>query len=320
MKTILPINLVLGNYEINYDGEIYQNGEIITLEQFNLSTNLNVNNNLLLAKIVFSGLKLPPIYWKDLELIYLIENHRSIENVIIVPIKPIEAIDYLGFYIIPYYSNYLISKDGVLLKKSNGSLITASLAATEYYTFRMTHDNGSTDNRLRHRILGLTFKKYWTDPDDLTINHIDGIRGHDALNNLEWLTLEDNIKHAIDNELYGHVKEIEVRNIHTNQVYIYPSQASVARELNISTTTLGRYVDSNGGKQLNGFQFRRFPCQDPWPDIISDGNFEVTKPCGQVIRCSSIEAANLCNVTRTSLMRILREGRNGANGFIVRRI
>ncbi len=320
MKTILPINFVLGNYEISYDGEIYQNGEIVTLDQFNEVTNLKVKDTLLLAKIIFSGLKLPPIYWKNLELIYLVENHKAVENVIIVPTKPIEALDYPGFYIIPYYSNYLISEDGILLKKSTGNLIKASLANTEYYTYRMTHDNGSTDNRLRHRILGLTFKKYWTDPDDLTINHIDGIRGYDILNNLEWLTLEDNIKHAIDNELYGHVKEIEVRNIHTNQVFIYPTQASVARELNISTTTLGRYVDSNGGKQLNGFQFRRFPCTDPWPDIISDGNFEVIKPTGDVIKCSSNEAAIICGVTRTSLMRILREGRNSTNGFIVRRI
>ena len=320
MKTILPINFVLGNYEINYNGDIYQNGEIITLEQFNISTNLNVNDNLLLAKIIFSGLKMPPKYWESLELIYLIENQRSVENVVIVPTKPIESLDYPGFYLIPYYSNYLISENGVLLKKSTGSLITASLATTNYCTYRMTHDNGSTDNRLRHRILGLVFKKYWTDPDDLTINHIDGIRGNDDLNNLEWLTLSDNIKHAIDNELYGHVKEIEVRNIHTNQVFIYPSQASVARELGISTSTLGRYVDSNGGKQLNGFQFRRFPCMDPWPDIISDGNFEVTRPCGTVIKCSSTEAANICGITRTSLMRILREGRNITNGYMVRRI
>lgn len=41
---------------------------------------------------------------------------------------------------------------------------------------------------------------------------------------------------------------------------------------------------------------------------------------GNYERCSSIEAAVLCGVTRTSLMRILREGRNGTNGFIVRRV
>ena len=319
--SICKIPYLLDDYEISYEGILYLNGEVIQLSDFNDNLNLDVKNIQVLQLVTFHRFRWPPRYWPKLHAISLIASQSTPENMLLAIHEPVESLEFIGFYMIPYYSNYVISKDGVLIKRSDGRVMEASLALTGYYTFRMTGDNDKTGNVLRHRMLSMAFKEYHTDPELLTVNHINGVRGYDPLDNLEWCTLAENIQHAIDVGLYDHVKEVEVRDVNTGRIYIYPSQVSISKALHIAPSTLGRYVRSNGHLVLNGLQFRFFPCRDPWPEVESTGGFLITFPSGVTKSCCSKEAAKLCGVTRTSLMRLLREGRNtGANENIVTRL
>lgn len=49
----------------------------------------------------------------------------------------------------------------------------------------------------KYKDLGLTYS-------DLEVNHIDGNRWHNVVNNLEWATHDDNMKHAEKNKLINH--------------------------------------------------------------------------------------------------------------------
>jgi len=81
--------------------------------------------------------------------------------------------------------------------------------------------NGEHKTWLVHRLVGLTF--LGEPKEKLTINHIDGNRLNNNLDNLEWLSLKDNIIHGFENGLYHqrHViltdkatgKKIEVRSM-----------------------------------------------------------------------------------------------------------
>ena len=51
----------------------------------------------------------------------------------------------------------------------------------------------------KYKKLGLTYS-------DLEVNHIDGNKWHNVVNNLEWSTHDDNMKHAEKNNLINHAK------------------------------------------------------------------------------------------------------------------
>lgn len=73
------------------------------------------------------------------------------------------------------------------------------------YKFFVLHFDGKRTNVSHHRLLACIFipiPKRYTEMGltqlDLEVNHKDGIKGHDTLNNLEWCTESENQKHAVN--------------------------------------------------------------------------------------------------------------------------
>ena len=312
---VVLISPTLFEYEIDYSGNIFKNSIQISLDDFINDTGIVIDTLLTLRCIVFQGLKWPPVYWKYLRAISLTPIKPGPENTILTLSEPVESLEYKGYYLIPFYSNYLIDKFGNVLNRLTNTIITASKANTGYYTFRMLNDDGSTENRLRHRIISLSFLPYTTNPEDLDVNHKNGIKGDDVIDNLEWCTRSENMNHAYKLGLRNDNIEVEVYDTHNSRHYIFASCGECARHLGITTATVTNRLKSNGYISYNGFQFRRYGTNVPWPEAKphQEGSFKVVKPNGTEIRCHAAEAARLCGVTRTSLLRLIREGRNKGN-------
>ena len=63
-----------------------------------------------------------------------------------------------------------------------------------YFLVTLVNSNGTRKNAFIHRLMGETFIP---NPDNKPqINHIDGNKQNNRLNNLEWCTDSDNKKHA----------------------------------------------------------------------------------------------------------------------------
>ena len=59
------------------------------------------------------------------------------------------------------------------------------------------------DNKL-HYVHRLVAKKYLPNPENKrTVNHKDGDRTNNCVDNLEWATIGENLKHARDNGMWG---------------------------------------------------------------------------------------------------------------------
>jgi hypothetical protein len=58
------------------------------------------------------------------------------------------------------------------------------------------------------RLVALTF--LGEPPEGFTVNHKDGNRMNNHIDNLEWLSRGDNIRHGFENGLYHHQKQITV--------------------------------------------------------------------------------------------------------------
>lgn len=118
----------------------------------------------------------------------------------VYPNEPIESVKYKGFYHIPGYSRYVISREGVVINTVKDRVKNDNTRTVGSKSISIRGD-GWDANRMPatcvYRLLMLTFRGYPLNVSRLNINHIDGDRNNSSLNNLEWVSQSENIKHAV---------------------------------------------------------------------------------------------------------------------------
>lgn len=102
-----------------------------------------------------------------------------------------------GFKTIPGFKKYVINKDGVL-KSVVGNKIINWHKSNGYIFCSIVDDIGRRRSVGQHRLLASAFIEKPNVSELLEVNHIDGCRSNNTLNNLEWATKSKNQKHAYD--------------------------------------------------------------------------------------------------------------------------
>lgn len=178
---------------------------------------------------------------------------------------PKESIEFPGFYEIPGYSKYLISKEGRVINKQSKTTLSGSIQKKGYVQVRITNDAGRTLTWGRHRLLGFVFKHPKCFIDKLVVNHINGIPGSDDLDNLEWTTHQGNIEHAGKTGLTEKCTPVSVRDVSTGEVRNYPSIAACARVLGYSKDKINWRVKVGETRVFpEGKQYRLGKVNTPW--------------------------------------------------------
>lgn len=101
--------------------------------------------------------------------------------------------------------------DGKLMK-----IGVSGIGNNQYPSVRIIYDNGKTGTRFIHRMVAIAFI-----PNPLNIpqvNHIDYNKFNFAIENLEWCTQEENMKHAVDNRLMPHGENQKSAKLTNDQV------------------------------------------------------------------------------------------------------
>ena len=100
---------------------------------------------------------------------------------------------------IPNYSNYLASNKGRVKHKNKNSIIMGTVIDYEFVT--LVHDSGRKVRVVVHRVVYQAFN-----PDEdisgLVVNHIDGVKTNNCLENLEAVTQKENVDHALKMGLF----------------------------------------------------------------------------------------------------------------------
>lgn len=146
------------------------------------------------------------------------------------------------------------SKEGKKTIKSNGEIRVWKVRVLSQKVNKKDNmhrvdlwKNGKPKTWLVHRLIALTFlpaiegKNY--------VNHIDGNRNNNELENLEWCDHTENNNHAFDSGLIQTGKQVKLINIETNEEFTFRSLSKASLFINRNVGYLSNKIKQKEKKQ-----------------------------------------------------------------------
>lgn len=150
---------------------------------------------------------------------------------------------------------YSISSCGRVRNDRTGLLLKPSITCG-YYKVRLSV-NGKTSDQTIHNLVYCVFHNLTSGiPQGYVVNHIDGDKLNNNLNNLELITLSDNVKKAYyETKTNKHCKKVMQFDLNDNFIQSFPSTKEAARQLNLDSSTISK-VCRGKNKTHGGFIFK----------------------------------------------------------------
>jgi hypothetical protein len=106
----------------------------------------------------------------------------------------------------PVYKKYLVSKEGVVKNQVTGKTLKQTSNIQGYVTVSLFDEESC--KWVRRKVHRLVAQTYIENPENKReVNHIDGSKDNNRVENLEWVTSKENKEHAWENGLYKDVGE-----------------------------------------------------------------------------------------------------------------
>ena len=178
------------------------------------------------------------------------------------------------FKTITDYENYVVSNTGDVIRlkykdkkgaKRPFKLLTPSISEDGYASIKLTNDDGKKTFRV-HRLVASEFIPNPKDKE--TVNHIDGNKLNNRVENLEWNTREENMQHAYDNGLkkannitttasnIKKCKPVKVTVKETNEVLYFLSARECSRHFGYSDRWCDKNIsEMDGDTRLYVFEY-----------------------------------------------------------------
>lgn len=122
---------------------------------------------------------------------------------------------------IPGYKGYFITTDGVIVSKKRKTSIVMKQRTDKdgYKEIGLFDENHKKNYKRVHRLVA---KTYIENPDNKpVINHINGIKNDNRVNNLEWCTIKENNQHQFDClGRKGNITTNKLCDLYNNDKYI----------------------------------------------------------------------------------------------------
>lgn len=164
------------------------------------------------------------------------------------------------------YRGYYITKCGKVFNKK-GKEIKMCLNRHGYKIFGIS-ENGKTTTVRLHRALAICFIP---NPNNLPmVNHKDGCKTNNNLDNLEWVTAQQNVQHAWDNGLNNATQERMVICLETG--IVYKSARDAADTLNYwSPSAITACCKGKRKTAVTGWHWKYYQPTELVKDLIEAG-------------------------------------------------
>ena len=149
------------------------------------------------------------------------------------------------------YENYLIYDDGNVFNTNTNKMLSGSIGQNGYKYYRLSKNN-KKKIFYAHRLVAEAFLE---NKDNLpVVNHKDGNKLNNSVDNLEWCTAKENDIHARNTGLKLQNKPIKAINIDTEYSICFESLSECARYFSTNKGTIHRVLSGKRNKYKN-FQF-----------------------------------------------------------------
>ena len=162
-----------------------------------------------------------------------------------------------------YNEKYKISNLGRIKNTNTNKILSQHISKCGYYRVGLYKKKKSKNIEI-HRIVAETF--IYNQKQKEEVNHIDGNKKNNNVNNLEWATHKEDINHAWKNQLFEPVREASRRygknnpsakqviqyDLQGNEIEVYHCIAEAVKETNINKTSIGKCCN-NRQKTAGGY-------------------------------------------------------------------
>ena len=150
----------------------------------------------------------------------------------------------MEYFKIANLENFEISKSGVIRNCNTLKIKSQYISSTGYYMISVSKNNKSKSYRV-HRLLAETFIPK-NNEFQIFVNHIDGNKLNNCLENIEWCTHLENMKHAFKTGLANNSNEKNgMSKLTSKDVAIIKtmlkngiSQYKIAKKFNVSRSAI----------------------------------------------------------------------------------
>ena len=216
-------------------------------------------------------------------------------------------------------THYFISENGELYNSKTGKYPKGNIKKNGYKVYYFSF-NGIKKELYAHRMVAETYIPN-DDPEKNCVNHIDGDKLNNNVNNLEWVTKAENNRHAVITKLNNKNKMVYCFDKNKNFVCAYESLNSAAKLTGFAVNSIADCAISTKKTLCHGFYW----------SYENDNTFEIipvdkrhTKPVGRydlkgnlLESYSSVtEASDLTHLPRVRISDCARGKINSYGGFI----
>ena len=135
----------------------------------------------------------------------------------IFPITPVNEI-WLPIIAFPELQDwYYISSYGRVYSRLYDCIVRTRHVGRGYLIVTLRRKNNTPVDILVHRLVMMTFNPI-PNPEEMQVNHINGIKTNNGLANLEWTTNSENMIHAYNHGLYKKGEDASFSVLTNNQV------------------------------------------------------------------------------------------------------
>ena len=135
---------------------------------------------------------------------------------------------------------YEINKNGEVRNAKNKNTIVGDINNCGYYRVSL-YNQGQSKRYFRHRLVAEQFLDKPEGKD--FVNHIDGDKSNNSLENLEWVSQSENEKHAFENGLKQKTNKPFIIEFVNGDIKEYGNQYVCAKEIGCSQSSVKNWLN-----------------------------------------------------------------------------